>query len=311
MWSDKYAPRHVADILLDDYTHNKINKFITTKNIPNILVTGISGTGKTILLNCLAKDFYKKEIADYVFRLNSSIEKSIKLLQESMDSFCKQKIINIPAKKKMFIIDDIDNIPEKIQNIIALIMEKYPNNYYTFTCNSTSSVSELIQSRCLMLHIQRPTYEHISLHLKNICKQEKCKYAEDAIERICFISQGDVRLAINNLQLLCNSFGEVTLENIDKICDVPNMVLIQKIITYCMKNDAVNALKDGIKLYNDGYESSDILGGIFDVLKMPTCKIPDDTKFKMLNVIGKVRYIICKKNDSLVQLERCIVKLCN
>lgn len=311
MWADKYNPVHLKDVIVDSNIRRKLNGFVKNKNIPNLIVTGITGIGKSVLLNCLAHDFYGNEFSMYVYQMNSSLEKNIKQLQEIIEMFCKKKLVENQVKKKMFIIDDIDNIPNKIQSIIALMIEKYPNIYFTFTCNNSTDIIEMIQSRCVILHLQRPTKEQLMTHLKLICKREKHKYSNEALERICFISQGDIRLAINNLQVICDGFDEISLENLEKICDTPNIVLLRNIIDMCIGKKKIDALLTVTQLCEDGYYCSDILGGMFDILKSSECTIPDNIKIPFLTIIGKMRYLVSKKIDGILQLERCIIKLCN
>ena len=311
MWADRFKPLHMRDVIIDDDVRRKLNGFIQTKNIPNMIVTGITGIGKSALIDCLARDFYKDNYDTYVYKVNSSLEKNIKLLQEMLETFCKKKLDENQIQRKMFIIDDIDNIPSKLQSIIALMMEKYTNIYFTFTCSNTTDIIEIIQSRCIILHIQRPTHDQIITHLGLICKHGKYKYTNDALERIYFISQGDVRLAINNLQVICDGFGDVTLENLDKICDAPNIVRLRNLIDMCIARKYRDSIMEITQLCNEGYYCSDILGVMFDILKATDCNIPDNIKISYLKIIGKTRYLVNKKIDSFVQLERCIIKLCN
>jgi DNA polymerase III delta prime subunit len=310
MWSDKYSPKHIDDLIIDNYVKNKINGFLHIGEISNIIINGACGSGKTTILNCMAHDFYKDTFNNYVYKLNSSIEKNVKILHEMLELFCKQKIITVPQKKKLFIIDDIDMIPEKLQNVIALMMENYPNIYFTFSCNSTSLVNELIQSRCLILYIQRPENSKIINHINKICKNEEILCSNDVIERICDISQWDLRLAINTLHVLSINNNKITIDNINNICDVPNQILIQNLLLNCVNKKYKDALKIGISLHEGGYDSSTILSIMFDCLKSFLPQIQNENKMKMLKIIGKMRYNICRKNDSILQLELCIIKLC-
>lgn len=310
MWSQKYAPKHLKDLLLDDYTRNKLNTFIQNRNIPNFIVSGITGVGKSNMLDCLARDYYGKLFSSYVLKLNSSIDKTIKSLQETLESFCRKKLED-PNEHRMIIIDDIDIIPEKFQRVFALVMKDFPKVYFVFSCNNTSDIIEVIQSYCLIIQVQRLSYEQIQNYLELICRHEKCPYSKEALGRVCFLSQGDIRLAINNLQILCEGFGDVSIKNVDKICPIPNVVVLKEILQWCSKKETKKALESSMKLYECGYDSSDILSGFFDLLRMPTTAIPDETKIRMLEIIGKTRYNVSRKNDNLIQLEKCIIKICS
>lgn len=317
MLSDKYKPFRVDDVLLEDNIKVKIKNFVKNRNLPNMIITGPSGCGKSCLSYAIACDTYGKNIYQYVNRLNSSLERNVKLLQESLEQFCR-KVITVPQSdggisdnnKRMFIIDDIDNMPKKIQIVIASFMEKYQNIAFIFTCTEVTDIIEIIQSCCIILHIKKPHVPVLFKYLTDICKKEHCPYNDDALERICFLSQCDIRLAINNVQTLAMSFGKITMNNISKICDVPNVEIITKILTNCINNNVTDALCDATKLSNDGYYGIDILSCLYDVISSPTCQLDENLKIIMLPIIGKAMYSVNKRIDSIIQLERCIIKIC-
>jgi len=314
MWSNKYHPFHVKHIILDNSIRSKIKNFLPNNTLQNLIISGSSGTGKSTLLDCIARDFYGKEYSSHVHKLNASIEKNIKLLQDDMELFCKRQLHDTCVKKnKLFIIDDVDDIPTKIQNVIASIMVKYQNVNFLFSCCISSNVLDVIQTRCVILRLLKPTDEQLILRLELICNKEHCKYNKEALERICFISHNDIRIAINKIQTLANEYGIVNIENINNICDTPNIIALKNIIKFCIQKQTNSALDVGIALYNDGFNCADILSGIFDILKstvMTKDLIDEDLKIKFLTITGKMIYKVSKKVDSQLQLEKYIIKLC-
>lgn len=314
MLSDKYKPFRVDDVLLENNVKIKIKNFVINKNLPNMIITGPSGCGKSCLSHAIACDTYGKNMRLYVNKLNSSLEKNVKLLQESLEQFCRKVIINPNSDdmvRRMFIVDDIDNIPRKIQIVIASFMEKYQDIEFIFTCTEVTDIIEVIQSRCVILHIKKPSVPTLFKYLTDICKREKYIYDDNALERICFLSQCDIRFAINNIQTLALSFEKITMNNILKICDVPNVETITDILNYCINNNVIDALREASKLSNDGYYGIDILACLYDVLSSPTYPINEDLKILILPIIGKTMYSVNKRIDSIIQLERCIIKICN
>jgi len=313
MLSDKYKPKCVSDVILEENIRLKLQRFISTSNLPNLIITGTSGCGKSVLADCIARDMYKEDLKYYVCKLNSSLEKTIKLLQESFEQFCRKIII--PTKKnhtnkRMFIIDDIDNIPRKIQIIIASFMEKYPNIHFIMTCTETTDIIDVLQSHCLIMHIRKPPMKKIIDHLEMICNKEKCKYANDALERICFLSQSDVRVAINYLNTIMISYSNVSMSNIAKLCDTPSIETIKQIIQCIIDNENADALKISTKLFLDGYSGIDILSCMYEIITLPSYNMSEHKKIVFVSIIGKTLYHMNKRIDSIMQLERCIIKLC-
>jgi len=309
MWAIKHEPQRIDDIILDDNIKQKLCGFVRNKYVPNIIITGCQGIGKTTITKCIVKELYGDINNDLVCNVNSIVDDNIKNISEILNFFCRKKVENA-NKQKIVITNDIDNMPIKIQNTIASCMEKYKQIGFIFTCNNLR-INEILQSRCIIIYIQRPTDEKIVEHLKQICHSEKYSFDDDGIRKICFISQCDVRYAINLLQIICESFKHISIENINKINDMPDTVVISSILDACVKKNTVSAFKIINQLDIDGYACSDVLCGMFDVIKAVDSKIPENIKINFLNVISKSRYNVSKKLDSKLQLEKCVIKLCS
>lgn len=328
MLSEKYCPMHIDNIILNDQIKTKIKMIISKSIVSNMIITGQSGCGKSLLADCIANDTYGKNISTYVNKLNSSLEKNIKTLHDNLEQFCRHIILDEShaamnlreidgklytknySRKRMIVIDDIDNIPKKIQIMLALFMRKYPDIIFIFTCNEMHNVIEIIQSNCVILNIGRPTTDVLSKYLENICKKEKCQYSIEALNRICFISQCDIRYAINTLHSLIVSFGKITLENVIKICNIPSVEIIEKVLSYCIQNFVSTAISEIVQLCNDGYTGNDILTCMYDIIATSSHPMQEDLKIIMLSVIGKSLYRSSKRIDSIMQLEKCIIKIC-
>lgn len=316
MWVAKYKPRTLSNMVMDEILMNKIMSDIKNDSVSNMLFVGEIGSGKTSLVNCIRRDLYGKYYSELSIRFDSSIERKQQTLYSTLETLCQQSIaINDSTfdKKKtikrMFIFDDLDNIPEKAQAVIVGIMEKFTDIRFLFTCTSLTDVSIPIQSRCNIFRIETPTSEQIINHLKKICIGEKYEYDDGALELICVISNNDLRQAINDIQFVCHGFGRLTKENIMKIYDMPNPLIIEQYIKFCKAHDAVNAMNIIYKLYKDGYNGNAILSNIFIFLK--NAQVSDlNNDIKLIDIISKTRYKINKRSDSLIQLEKCVIKMC-
>lgn len=314
MWVDKYKPCRVEDMILCDDVKKQIDKFMVTRNVPNLIVTGNTGTGKSSLVDCIARDIFGELYKERVFRVASIIEKNIKQMQETMETFCKRKFGDDAQKMtsmRMFIVDDVDGVQDKIQNLMAALMEKYSDVCYLYTCDSISNVQESIQSRCSIIYMQCQSNKILATYLEKICSSEGHTYSHKVITRLVSTSHGDIRKCINSLQLMCDNFIDMAMETFDNICDLPNVVSLERMIKNCIDNDAYNAIAIGLELYDDGYNCSDILGGLFDILMSPECQIYEDIKVKFLEKIGKAMYHVIKSVDDVLQLECCIIELCD
>lgn len=309
MWADKHKPIKLDDIAMDESLRIRLHKFVNNMIIPNMIIVGNSGIGKSLILDCVARELYKDRANEYVLKLNSSLDKNVKKIQETLDSFCNRLIVNAVEYKKMIIINNIDNIPQKIQNILAAYIEKYKNIFFTFTCNEME-VASILQSSCVIIHLSGISDDMIINNLIKIVKNEKYKYSEDAMKHLCFLSRGDIRMSINMMQVICESLGSLTIENINKLSDIPNIITLNNIIDNCKKHHTLKTIELAVELYNDGYSCSDILSGLFDVIKMNECTMNENDKIRILTIIGGMSYYVSRKIDSKLQLIRCMIKIC-
>lgn len=311
MFVNKYKPFDFNNIILDKTLKEKFVRFVEKNNIPNLILSGAPGVGKSALVNCIIHEYYGNDFSEYVNFVNIfiGIDKNINQFNDNLLIFCKKQLLS-KNKNKMIIIDNSDNIPEKIQNILSSVMEIYTNCIYIFVCNNTIDLCETIQSRCVHICVRKQDDTKIYDHLIRICKKEKIKYDDDAIKFICFISQGDIRMAMNNLQAVHIGCGNISECNILKLCDVPSYVILDDIIKKCIDGKIKYILKKTFFMTNEGYSCDDILCGLFELLKNTTYAIDDNIRHKFIEIISCSRYDVSKNIDSLTQLNACMLKLC-
>ena len=99
-WVEKYRPKKIQDLVLDKCILTKIKKIVEEKNMPNLIITGVPGIGKTTTILCIAKQLLGKYIEQGKLELNASDERGIKTVQESIIYFCKKKFDLIDEKDR-------------------------------------------------------------------------------------------------------------------------------------------------------------------------------------------------------------------
>ena len=235
-WSEKYRPMFLRNLILNDTLKIKITNFITEKNLPNLILTGSHGTGKTSTMKCIINELYGEYGNNAVFELNLSDNKSTKIIQTEIISFCKSALFYKEkdkqkyAKFKLIVFDEADNIENRVQSQINTIMEKYKNTIkFAFTCNTSANIIEAIQSRCSILRYSTSP-QFITSKLKHILDNEKISYDDEAMEQISNLSRGDMRSAINMIQLIHNKFECVKINHVDDMYDIPQHLVIKKML---------------------------------------------------------------------------------
>lgn len=319
-WTDKYKPLIVDDLYLDTALKNRIIGFAETKSMPNLVLCGPPGVGKTSIVKCLARVLYGKYVTKGVIEINAS-DGGVKVLHEEIVTFCRNKMA-YPTKEeeKMYanfrfvIIDASDNMDEnKVQPQINTIMETYKNTVrFAFTCNTSSKIIESIQSRCLILNCQNSSMNSICGKLKSICQQENLNFESLGLKHIADLARGDLRSAINILQLIKNKKNDIKLEYIDELCDLPQQVTIKNLFSAIIKKDLKTAISITNELKQRGYSGSDILLGMIHTLKSDSCNdIPEKTKILLFGQISHTIYRISKHTDSPLQLYSCLADMVN
>lgn len=317
-WIEKYRPRKPEDLVLEENTLKKIKMFIDDKIMPNIIITGLPGIGKTTTILCIAHNLLGKYFDQGVIELNASDDRGIKAIQDNVIYFCKKKLDlkDEPnrqyAKHKIVLLDEADNMTKKAQQLVNNLMEKYRNTTrFAFTCNNSSDIIEAIQSRCIILRYIRLSNEQIGVRLKHICELEKVPYTDEGIQSLVITAQGDLRQAINNLQLTYNGYTKVVPENVYKLCDKPHPLVIQNILLACKEKNLRSAVKKTNDLLEKGYSSSDLSASMINTLKsMKIDGIDEKTKIYYLTEISKACMIINRGMNTPLQLTGCIASLC-
>lgn len=312
-WIEKYRPKKTNELILNEMLLKKINKIINDKDMPNIIITGIPGIGKTTTIKCIVSRLYGKYMKDAVLELNASDDRGIRAVQDTITNFCKKKLDinndgeNKYARHKIIVLDEADNMTQKAQISISNLMEKYHGTTrFAFTCNSSADIIESIQSRCNIIRYMRLTVDQIHSRLKYICDIENVKYDNNALKIIATISQGDIRSAINNLQLVYNCYGEIADNNIYTICDKPQPEIINKIFDACLDKNYKKAVSIFINLKNQGFMESDIILNMIYVIRNNMTSMDEKTKNIFLEHICYSAYIISKGFDCPLQLTSCI-----
>lgn len=309
-WINKYDPRCISNLILTDVIKNKINNIVKTKNLQNLIMVGTSGIGKTTTVNNLVKAVLGKNYPKAVFELNSYDEKGVKTIHEKLEYFCKRKInTNNIDISKIIVLDEADNMTKKTQQTIGYLMEKYSKVKFVFTCNNLTGIIESIQSRCVIFNYIRITNNEVKKKLLTIIEKENLKYNLDGVDAIIDIANGDLRKAINILQLIYISFEYISSENVYNLCDKPHPKVIGGIINYCINKNIKDALLVLNELYGDGYSSLDIALGMINYLRNSTV-VSDKIKVIYLGEVCRSYIIINKGLNTKLQLNGCLAQLC-
>ena len=308
-WIEKYRPKTFDDIILDESIKNKLINSMDNSMLTNLIITGTSGTGKTSTTLCLARLLFGNKYNEYILELNASDNRGLEIINNSVIHFCKKKInVGLEDKKKMVIFDEADNLTNKAQNVLANMMEEFKRTtIFCFTCNDSSKLIESIQTRCLLLNYRPINNDMIKQRLLHICAIENVNYDDLGLNALTFISNGDIRQAINNLEAIHNSYDMVTEENIYKLCYQPHPKTMIEIIQFCVNKNISMAILKYNDLKENGYCNSDILLTMINVLKSIT--IPEQIRIEYIKILSDSYLNVNEGIDTSLQMYSCISKM--
>ena len=307
-WVEKYRPVNSSEILLDPFIKTKIDKILETKSIPNLIITGEPGTGKTSTIICLAKQIYNEETYnEYVLELNASDDRGLYMINNTIYPFCKKKT---DGTNKLIILDECDSITPKAQNLLANIISEFrKNTRFVFICNDCTQIIESIQSLCMIIKYPRISKKDLYNKIQYICAKEIIEYDDIGIESLLFVSDMDIRQSINNLECIYYAFGKLSNDNVYKMIDKPKPIYIEKIINACLDGKLIEAIDTTKELYLKGYYPNDILLTFMKCLLEKDLGIKEATKLKIHEIISLSYIRVNGGIDTLLQLCGCIAKI--
>jgi replication factor C subunit 2/4 len=308
-WIEKYRPNNINDILLNKFIKTKLCKIIERNNIPNMIITGEPGTGKTSTVLCLLKKLYDANLyKENILELNASDDRGLSIINNVILPFSKKKTNK--NVNKIIVLDEADSITNKAQNLLSNILaEQNIKTKFIFICNDCSKINESIQSKCIMIQFPKISKKNILSKIEYISKNENIEYDKEGLESLLFVSDNDIRQSINNLECIYHSYKKITKETVYDFVDLPKPIYIEKILNFILNkkfNESINTVKE---LHDKGYSANDILLTFMNFLLEDKLLLDEEMKLKIYEIVS-LTYI--KVNDgiqTLLQLCGCISKI--
>ena len=308
---EKYRPQKLDDIIGNTNQIIFFKKFIESGNIPNLLLNGEPGGGKTSAVIALAKEYLGDLFTDYCMDLNASDERGIDVVRSKIKIFSQRK--SCCNKFKIIILDESDNMTNPAQLALKRIMDQYDDTTrFFFTCNSIENIISSIQSKCKIMYFGRIEQNDIIRRLDEICKLESLKIEKDALMGIIELSSNkmDVREMLNKIELIKANYGEelITKQNIYYLCDKPSPIIIREFIEEYSKKNLYKCIELINKLKNDGYQSSDICITLNNEI-MNSTFFTEEQKRRLMMIIGEYNLLFLEGNDSYLMIGGMICEM--
>jgi len=201
LWVEKYRPKTIQDCILPENLKTTFQQFIDQKNIPNLLLTGSAGVGKTTVARAMLEELD----CDYII-INGSLNGNIDTLRNEIMQFASS--VSFKGGRKYVILDEADYLNiQSTQPSLRNFMEEFSRNCgFILTCNFKNRIIKPLHSRCSVIEFKISKKDKPELALQfmkrlvNILNKEKITYEKQTIAELINQHFPDWRRVLNELQ---------------------------------------------------------------------------------------------------------------
>lgn len=209
-WVEKYRPNILNDIVLDKTNKNILNNILKMNYLPNILLHGPPGTGKTTTIINLIEELQilnNNKNKSLIIHLNASDERGIDVIRNQIYQFVNSKNLFVKGVK-VIILDEVDYMTKSAQLALKNLLiniNTYDNIRFCLICNYISRIDESLQNIFIKLKFNQLPQENIINFLQNIISKENLTYTNNQVISIQKFYKSDLRSMINHIQLNMNN----------------------------------------------------------------------------------------------------------
>ena len=204
LWVEKYRPRKISECILTEDLKNTFSKFLSQKEIPNLLLSGTAGTGKTTVARALCEELG----ADYIIINGSDEGRHIDTLRTTIKNFASTVSLDESNTHKVVIIDEADYMnADSVQPALRNFIETfYKNCRFIFTCNFRNKIIPALHSRCTVIDFRITNGQKVKTataflkRLGELLKAENIEYDNKVLAELIQRHYPDFRRTINELQ---------------------------------------------------------------------------------------------------------------
>lgn len=308
IWTEKYRPKTLDDVVGQKHVTERLKAYVASRNMPHLLLTGPAGTGKTTCSLALAKEMFGTEWKGNFIELNASDERGIDVVRGKIKEFARTAPLG-DADFKIIFMDEADALTNDAQAALRRTMEKYSGICrFILSCNYSSKIIDPIQSRCAVFRFKPLTVDDVSGFLNRIVEKENIDITEDAVKGLIHVARGDMRRAVNSLQVAASLGKKIDLDIIYQTTGMANPEAIKEMMNTALSGDFIKA-RDKLDdiMITFGLSGQDVIKQIHSaVFEMP---ITDREKVKMVEKVGEVEFRIVEGSNERIQLEALLANL--
>lgn len=301
LWVEKYRPHTIEELCLDADAKNLIKTYADQKEIPNLLLVGRPGIGKTSLARIIINDLLQCQF----LYINASDENGIDTVRHKITSFAQTKSLN--GGIKIIVLDEADGLTEIGQRALRNTMEEYAKyTRFILTANQLHRIIPALQSRCQNIQVESSLLD-VVMRCMHILKQENIAINEEQKQLLVKhvkMMHPDIRRIIGNLQRMCATGNFVLNVNDDKQIATQ---LLQSILIKSKCNDIREFIINNEESFGNDYNAllKNLLNATYD------SDVDESKKQMMICIIAEHLYRCSFVMDQEINAFHCCLNMLN
>lgn len=302
LWVEEYRPHTLEDCILPVNIKKAFGGFIEQKEIPNLLLCGSAGVGKTTVAKAICDEIG----ASYIVINGSDEGRFLDTIRNKVRQFATTVSLTAGAAHKVVIIDEADNTTNDVQLSLRTAVEEFHGNCrFIFTCNFPNKIIEPLHSRCTVVDFKIKQAEQSKLQLqffqriKQILDDNEVQYEDKVIAKLINRYYPDWRRLINETQRHAAT-GKIDSSILVDIADINIDDLLS-----ALKNKEFTVVKNWV-MNNIDNDPNLVFRKIYDILyeKLKSVSIPE-----AILIIAKYQYQIVFVADQEINLLACLTEI--
>jgi DNA polymerase III delta prime subunit len=298
LWTEKYRPKTVEDCILPERLKVPFQEYVNQKQIPNLLLTGGAGVGKTSVAKAMCNEIG----CDYMV-INGSDENGVATIRIKISNYASS--MSFAGGRKVIIIDEADYLTPNAQAILRNAMEEFSTNCsFIFTCNYKAKIIDPLHSRCAVIDFGMKNGEKQKMatdflkRILSILDSQKIEYEKKVVAELVMKHFPDFRRVINELQRY-SQLGKIDVGILAQIGDVS----ITQIVKHLKEKDFTSIRKwaattdiDATTFYRKLYDN------LYEILKPSS--IP-----QIVIILADYQYKQAFVADQEINLVACLTQI--